>query len=260
MSPTPKPSGPFVAQIDLALAPRLQSDLKSQGFELTQPPHTVFAAKKQGISCTLYQSGKLVVQGKASGEFIEFYLEPEILQDFAYTHADSKLDLTPRIGIDEAGKGDFFGPLCVGGLYANSEQVKRLQQLGVRDSKNMKDTEVIRLARELRDHFDHVVIRIGPQRYNQMYAQFKNLNRLLAWGHATALQNLAQKTGCHTAIIDQFAAEHVVERALRQKGLELDLTQRTKGENDLVVAGASILARATFVKEMERLSEDCGME
>src|SRR5579864_6497505 len=116
----------FVATIDIALADKLREDLSSQGFEFTKPPYTLFSAQKKGVSCILYTSGKLTVQGKDKDDFIAFYLEPEILQKLAYTHPELGVDLTPRIGIDEAGKGDFFGTLCIAGVQADEEGVKKL--------------------------------------------------------------------------------------------------------------------------------------
>src|ERR1700730_9538190 len=108
----------FTAKIDLKLADKIKNDLIEQGFEISRPPYTVFAAKKTGISCTLYESGSLTVQGKEMQHFIEFYLEPEILQEFQFSHPEAHLDTTPHIGMDEAGKGDFFGPLCVAAVFA----------------------------------------------------------------------------------------------------------------------------------------------
>lgn len=243
----------FVTTLDLKLAPKLRKDLEEQGFEISQPQYTVLMGKKTGISCTLYQSGKLTVQGKQSAEFIEFYIEPELLKNFTYTQ--KQLDETPRIGVDEAGKGDFFGPLCVAGVFAEGEQIQRLHEIGVKDSKNMADAKVLKLAAHIRKECAHHIVVINPAKYNELYPKFRNLNRLLAWGHATCLENLAETTGCQTAIIDQFAAEHVVETALSRKGLSLDLTQRTKGEEDIVVAAASILARAAFLEGLERLGK-----
>lgn len=243
----------FVTKIDLTLAGKLKEDLLDQGFELSTPPYTLFSAKKQGVSCTLYTSGKLMVQGKGKEEFIAFYLEPEILKNLSFTHPHAELDLTPRIGIDEAGKGDFFGPLCVAGVYADSAGVEKLRELGVRDSKTMQDKIILALASKIRSNFPHSIIRINPLKYNELYEKFKNLNHLLAWGHATAIEELVQNTGCRKVIIDQFASEHVVENALKRKALEVELTQRHRGEEDLVVAAASILARAAFVDGIDQL-------
>src|SRR5580704_19036562 len=96
----------FTAKIDLKLAEKLKLDLENQGFLLSQPPYTVFSAKKKGVSCTLYESGTLTVQGKEMDSFIEFYLEPEILQEFRYSHPEVHLNVKSHIGMDEAGKGD----------------------------------------------------------------------------------------------------------------------------------------------------------
>ena len=110
-SPSQQTPKNFVTTIDVKIADKLMQDLVNQGFEITNPAYTIFLAKKKGISCTLYQSGKLMVQGKDMAEFLEFYLEPQILGTFKFTYQDLTIDTKARIGIDESGKGDFFGPL-----------------------------------------------------------------------------------------------------------------------------------------------------
>ena len=113
MNESPPPPSTYVVTINTALAPQMVEDLKQQGFDISIPPNTIFSAKKNGVACTLYKSGKLTVQGKKMGAFIEFYLEPQILKTFTYNYQneneEADLDLTGRIGIDESGKGDFFG-------------------------------------------------------------------------------------------------------------------------------------------------------
>lgn len=245
----------FVATIDLALADKLLQELVQRHFEITHPPYTIFSAKTKGLSCTLYNSGKLTVQGKEMGPFIEFFLEPEILGSFQYTHQGHDLDKTARIGIDESGKGDFFGPLCIAGVYAAGEDFIQLQKMGVRDSKKLSDAAIAKIAKSIRSHCAYHVVKINPAKYNELYSQFHNLNRLLAWGHATAIEQLSQKTGCKNVIIDQFADEHVVLTALKRKKIDLNLTQRHRGEEDLVVAAASILARQAFVDGLSALGE-----
>lgn len=249
----------FVTKLNLELASKLLNDLKSQGFEISKPQYTIFSAKKKGLNCTLYESGKLMVQGKETPQFMEFYLEPEILGTFDYSYADLQLDTSGRIGIDEAGKGDFFGPLCIAGVYAEGDAISELKSAGVRDSKNMTEKNIFKLAKEIRKRCEVTVVRMNPLKYNELYGKFKNLNHLLAWGHATAIENLVSKTGCKNVIIDQFAAEQVVIGALKKKKLEVNLTQRHRGEEDLVVAAASILAREAFVTELDKLSKQWEM-
>ncbi len=249
----------FVTTIDLRLADKLRQDLLNQGFTFTQPQYTVFSAQKKGVSCTLYTSGKLTVQGKERQEFISFYLEPEILGTFSFNYPEADLDLKPRIGIDEAGKGDFFGPLCIGGVQAGEEGVQELLKIGVRDSKKMSDESVLKIARKIRSAFPHSIVRIPPLKYNELYRQFHNLNHLLAWGHATAIAELVEKTKCQEVLIDQFASEHLVINAIKRKNLSIHLTQRHRGEEDLVVAAASILARAAFLEGLEQLGKTVGM-
>lgn len=244
----------FTTTLNLHLADKLKQDLIAQGFELAKPAYTVFQAKKNGISLTLYESGKLTVQGKGKDEFITYYLEPEILGNVSYSYPHQNTAMHARIGIDEAGKGDYFGPLCIAGLYVNGEgDIKKLLALGVKDSKCLNDTTILKIAKEIRQNFKFSVIKISPKRYNEMYATFRNLNHLLAWGHATAIEKLVQETSCKNILIDQFASESVVEKALAKKALEVNLTQRHRGEEDPVVAGASILARAAFVEGIASL-------
>lgn len=257
---TSSPSSPFVTTIDISLAKKLTSDLQSQGFELSKPEHTVFSAKKKGVSCTLYKSGKLMVQGKEAAEFLEFYLEPEILGSFKYSYGQLDVDTSSRIGIDESGKGDFFGPLCVAGVYADDKCIAKLQSLGVKDSKLMNDATIKKLAGAIKGCCVHRIVKINPKKYNELYDQFKNLNKMLAWGHATAIELLVKETTCRNVIVDQFADERVVLTALKRKDLEVNLTQRHRAEEDLVVAAASILARDAFLEGLSALGQEFGIK
>ncbi len=161
-------------------------------------------------------------------ELIEFYLEPQILKTFSYTHNHDQLmeeeSFLPHIGIDESGKGDFFGPLCVAGVYGDEKQRERLIKLGVRDSKEIKDKEILKLGKEIESFCSHHVIRLNPGKYNELYPKFGNLNSMLAWAHATTIENLVKSTGCRSVTIDQFAHESVVLRALKGKGAWGDWT------------------------------------
>ena len=246
----------FTTKVDTNLAEKLKKDLEDQGFDLTIPTYTVFSARKKGITCVLYKSGSLVVQGKNKDEFIEFYLEPEILKTFTYTNPEAFISMTSRIGVDEAGKGDFFGPLCVGALYADEKGIKKLISLNIRDSKKISDKSILDIADILKSSFQIALIRIFPEKYNALYLKFKNLNSLLAWAHTRAIQELVEKTNCRNVIIDQFANKAVVEGAVKRKNLDIHLEQRTKAEEDPIVAGASILARAGFLKGLEELSKE----
>ena len=190
--------------------------------------------------------------------FIEFYLEPEVLQDFKFSHPEVHLDKTARIGMDEAGKGDFFGPLCVAALYAEGEGIAELLKLGVKDSKQISDEPILKLARKIRAQFPHCIIRLFPQKYNELYGRFKNLNRLLAWAHAAAVAEVSQKTQCRKAILDQFTERPIVQEMLKAKHIEIDLEQRVRAEEDVVVAAASVLARAAFLEGLETLSQEIG--
>ncbi len=247
----------FVTTLDGSQKDTLQLALESQGFNLSSPNYTHFQAKKKGISITFYESGKLVVQGKDKHDFITFFLEPEILKNTSYSYPENDIDFTPRIGIDEAGKGDFFGPLCIAGVYVNGEEdINKLLKFGVKDSKKIQDHKILDIAGKIKKDLSYSLVILRPIKYNELYNKFKNLNSLLAWGHAASIEKLHNDTSCREVIIDQFANESVVINALKRKNLDLDLTQRHKGEEDVVVAAASILARAAFVEGIDNLSKE----
>ncbi len=165
---------------------------------------------------------------------------------------------TNRIGIDESGKGDYFGPLVIAAAHVTSEIEPELRLMEVRDSKKISDGRILEIARDLRQVCKHSVVTIGPQKYNELYPKFRNLNRLLAWGHARALENLLEQVDCPLAIADQFGDERFILNALLEKGKKIQLVQRTKAEEDLAVAAASILARAEFLSRLKRLSDEIG--
>lgn len=164
-----------------------------------------------------------------------------------------------RIGIDESGKGDYFGPLVIAAVLVTPTDEPDLRLMQVRDSKRISDGRILEMAPDIRQLCRHSVVAIGPQRYNDLYAKIKNLNRLLAWGHARALENILEHSECALAISDQFGDERFILNALLEKGKNIRLIQRPKAEEDLAVAAASILARAEFLIRLKRLSEDIGL-
>ncbi len=168
----------------------------------------------------------------------------------------------PIIGTDESGKGDYFGPLVSAGVYVDEQTAKDLVVCGVRDSKNLSDMENLRLAQEIAKicKCRFAIIEISPERYNLLYEQFKkekkNLNTLLAWGHAKAIEEILSKVDCEVAIADQFADERFILGKLQEKGKKLRLIQMHKAEQNIAVAAASILARARFLKKLSKLSNE----
>ncbi len=165
-----------------------------------------------------------------------------------------------HIGTDESGKGDYFGPLVVAGVFVPDEQVPVLKELGVKDCKRFSDNKVRELADVIRRGYKHSVVAIGPEKYNELYGKLRNLNRILAWAHARAIENILEEVPCDQAITDQFGDRLYVENALMKMGRDIELIQMPKAEEDLAVAAASILARAEFLKRLYFLSRDFGIE
>jgi ribonuclease HIII len=165
-----------------------------------------------------------------------------------------------RIGTDESGKGDYFGPLVVAGFFCPEGQDDVLRELGVKDSKRLSDNRVREIAEDLKPGFIHAVVVVGPERYNSLYRNFRNLNKLLAWGHARAIENILAQVDCRKAVTDQFGDERFVSEALLRKGKTIELDQKPRAEEDAAVAAASILARAEFLKRLHFLGRDFGLD
>ena len=163
-----------------------------------------------------------------------------------------------RIGIDESGKGDYLGPLVIAAVFVDATTQSELTLMNVRDSKKISDGRILDIAPDIRLICPHSIIAIGPQRYNELYEKIRNLNCLLAWGHAKALETLLEKVSCGRAIADQFGNEQLILDALQKKGRTVTLEQRHKAESDLAVAAASILARAEFLFRLRYLSDEIG--
>lgn len=241
--------------------------LDRQGYDFETKPHALFSARKGRLNVTVYEKGpKVLIQGKDTADFIRFTLEPEVtgIAKLGYEEIHDPDHFAPHFGIDESGKGDYFGPLVIAGAYTDATIARRLIAAGIMDSKRVTSAARIRQLAEIiraTPGCTTAVVAIGPERYNALFASFKNLNRLLAWGHAQVIQTLsASRPDCPRTLSDQFARPEVLERALKEKGLTLHLEQRTKGESDTAVAAASILARERFIDWMDKTSATCGIK
>jgi len=164
---------------------------------------------------------------------------------------------TPRIGVDESGKGDYFGPLVIAACYVGPEHLAELD--AVRDSKTLTDKQALAIAQKIKAVCPYSTVVIGPAKYNELYERIKNLNKLLAWGHARAIEDVLEKQPCDLVISDQFADPAGLKRVLYEKGKQARLESVVRGERDRAVAAASILARAEFLRRLERLGDEVGM-
>jgi len=259
-------TGSFTFKIDQKQAEKLRGLLEAQGFTFREVPYTLFGAQKQKLTVNAYTSGKLLVQGRGVKEFIEFTLEPEILGEakLGYDEVHNPEMFQPHLGIDESGKGDFFGPLVIAGVFVDGDLPRRLLDLGVKDSKLItSDKKAHEVADAIKDcitldRFNVIVL--SPEKYNELYVKFRNLNSLLAWGHATVIENLLTRwPNCPRALSDKFAHESLIQRALKEHGKKIILEQRTKAESDIAVAAASILARSAFLDRLKSLGDKAGV-
>ncbi len=248
----------YTLQLSAAEARALEEKLRRRaGFSESSRPYADFCFEAERVNVAYYpKKGKLLVQGSGADEFLEFVLliDPAGKAPAASSTVAGLVDTSPHFGVDESGKGDYFGPLVVAGVYSDGRTAHELLRLGCRDSKSIPDDRAIhRIAERIKalPGVAFELVCIGPRRYNELYAEIGNLNRLLAWAHARVIAALHEKVpSCPRALSDQFANEWVLKRALGQRKLPVKLEQRTKAESDVAVAAASILARDRFVRWM----------
>ena len=245
----------------------LQKKLQGKaGYSPAEREYALYCYEGEGVSVAYYgKRGKLVVQGRGAEAFVQAELGGQSAGSKAASAGKGgAVDERPHIGVDESGKGDYFGPLVVAGVYTDERTARELLRLGCKDSKQIAgDAQIARLAAAVKSTpgVEWEVLCIGPKRYNEIYADMGNLNRLLAWGHARVIAALhAKAPTCPRALSDQFANEWVLKRALAARSVPIKLEQRPRAEQDVAVAAASILARARFVEWLRQAAQAAGCE
>lgn len=246
-------------------------DFILQNFEAIVKPkqYAFWEIKHRDFTATFYNSSKFVIQGKNIGalldklseKFNEFSKQETVngkQTSEVIPFTVDRLPITPYIGTDESGKGDFFGPLVIAGVMVDEKNRKIFEKLGVKDSKTLKDEQILKMSQEIQKHSIFSVVVISNPKYNELYIKFRNLNKLLAWGHARVIENILEKKTCEYALSDKFGDESLIQNALMKNGKTIKLDQRVRAESDIAVAAASILARATFVQRLRDLESYYG--
>ena len=231
-------------------------------------PYSLYSIEGDHFNATLYEKEKhgrrkLCVQGSKAEDFVLFQLEPLVLgaASLGYEKELSPELFAPHAGSDESGKGDYFGPLVVCCAYTDEALSDEMAKMGVRDCKQMSDKAVLAAGAALRSLLGptgYAVVKLGPAAYNRLYAKMRNINRMLAWAHGTAIEELLEKRpGCGRVVVDQFApTEATICRALKERGRRAAVEQRHKAESDIAVAAASVIARELFLRSIADMTAE----
>ncbi len=246
---------------------KLGALLSARGWERFDVAYARFAFRNDAakVNVTGYDSKKLVVAGKGTEDFVTMILEPEVTgaAKLGYDEVLHPDWFEPHAGLDESGKGDFFGPLIAAAVIADKPMIDAWRKAGAQDSKKMSEAKILELDRLIRAT-PGVVAKVihcrDMRQYNQlMGTRFRSQNQILAFQHARALQEALKEKSTPWGLLDQFTETPLVQRELVKLGVEgFDLRMRTKAEEDPVVAAASIVARAEFVRQMNALSKRFG--
>lgn len=216
-------------------------ELKQYNYEI----ETVINKNKFKVQVYFGKKGlKIVIQGNQTApEYLK--LNSLVNDKYAFNFKEEpEKTYSEYIGTDESGKGDFFGPLVIAGFYVNENIQKYLAELGVKDSKELSDATIDELASLIKSKYpnNYSVISIKPEKYNQLYEDFKNLNKLLNWGHSKVIEEIYQNFKTETVIVDQFS-KAPLNISLNIKFANVNFVQIPKAEKYYGVAAASILAR-----------------
>ena len=262
----PKKLASYTAKLDDAQMEKLRAVCEGRHFEPFEVAYTRFAFKSDParINVCAYASGKVVIAGKGTEEFVTMTLEPEVTgaAKLGYDDVLHPDWFESHAGLDESGKGDFFGPVIAATVIADRSMIETWIKAGVKDSKAIAESQIIKLDKLIRET-KGVVVRTrfaGMPRYNELMGRPRaNLNLLLAWMHASALEEALSVKRVPWGLLDQFTKQPLVQKELAKKGVkDFDLRMRTKAEEDPVVAAASVVARAEFVRQMHLLSKKFG--
>lgn len=260
----PKAITTYTIKLDDAQMEKLRAATAAKHWEQVEVPYARFAFKGPKVNVTAYTSGKVVVAGKDTEDFVQNVIEAEVTgaPKLGYDEVLHPDWFEAHAGLDESGKGDLFGPVVAATVIADEAAVQAWLKAGVRDSKTIVDTQILRLDDLIRATPGVVVEsrHMTMHEYNRVMARpYASLNRLLAEHHADALDAALKRKWVPRGLLDQFSKEPLVQRVLKKKGLErFKLEMRTKAEEDPVVAAASIVARAEFVRLMRDLSRHFG--
>jgi ribonuclease HIII len=246
--------------LDRARADAVRAAMQDLGwtFDATAPDYAVWSARLPAVRAVYYASGKLVLQGKDAARAAE-----ELFGEAPQAACGKRALKVPTVGSDEAGKGDFLGPLVVAAALVRPGQEALLAEYGVRDSKTMRDREAAEVATLLRQTVPFAVVSIAPPRYNELHKEMgANLNRLLAWAHGRAIEDVLERPEAADAaalVVDQFAKGPVLPRALLPLARAIPLEMRPRAEDNPAVAAASVLARDAFLAGLRRLGDGIGV-
>ncbi len=217
----------------------------------TDNPYLQFHAVHNGTNIFGYQTGKVVLQGKEITH--EIILIKKLLNREDYE----------AIGSDEVGTGDVFGPIVVCSAYASKDDIPYLEQLGVRDSKNISDKKIVEMGPKIAKKITHSLIILSPQKYNRLVAKGYNLNKIKALLHNQAIVKTFEKVGHQVpVIVDQFCTPQLYFNYLKDETeIYRDIEFHTKAEQvHLSVAAASIIARYAFLVKLDQYSKKLGVK
>ena len=226
----------------------------------TKNPHEAFRAKYNDSTIIGYTSGNIVINNDK--------IKP-IINDILFSIRGHKLNFDIMIGSDEAGKGEWLGPLVIAAVALNPKQVLFLQGEGVRDSKLLKSNNLLSLSNLIKSNsIDYQIISIHPKEFNDVFKQIKldggNLNDLLAQKHFLSINNILNKNILNKKIkivtdeFDKVKTDFIMKDISSYTNIEF--IQKPKAEEEIAVAAASILARNEREKIIDDLSNEYSIE
>lgn len=225
-------------------------------------PYVIFQAEEEDTVITMYESGKVMFQGKSADVDAAMWgvaLENTKEKQEENKKNDEKYYNTNAVGSDEVGTGDYFGPIVVTATYVKKEDIPYLESLGVGDSKKIDDSKILKIAPEIAKRVKYRSIILSNKEYNEKYAKDINMNKIKAIMHNKVLYQLMveEKPEVDYIIVDEFAREARYYEYLRDvRNVQRGITFITKAEDkNLAVASGSIISRYIFLKEFDKLCD-----
>lgn len=231
-------------------------------FRINENIIRIYSSKKKGITLDTSQSKDEQLNITLNNIYEQFKGNNISSPNFNAENIKTPYPILPPplTGSDEVGKGDFYAPIIVGSIYLNENQYNILKELGVKDSKDLSDIQITKLAKEIKQvTSNYSILRIKQNKYNELYSKIGNINAILAWAHVTNIKNVYKKHSFEKLLVDKFGREEQIKSGLKELNLK-EMIFKPKAEQNIAVAAASILARDALIKSTENMNKHYNFE
>lgn len=164
-------------------------------------------------------------------------------------------------GVDDAGRGSVIGPLVIAGVLFKEENMPKLVELKVRDSKLLSPKRRESLAVEIKRIAEkYGVVKLSPMEIDKVVAserKLHKLNRLEAQAMAKIIEMLKPDIAYVDAsdVLEERFKQHILE----ELSIKVQIISEHKADRKYpIVSAASIIAKVERDREIAEIAKNYG--